>query len=227
MACAGTSTFSCWMITAASRRRTSAKSSGWRRDFAVRGMVRRIGGDDGLDRLLGVGRAAEGEQAEGAVLLDDRRLARRIICRAKPVERSDERIFGRRPRLKSSTRRRAEIAVLRRCGRRRQDSRRDQRPEPRRRVERFHFFLKSTLRRAGAVNATVTLWRCSPRSGLRNTMSCVPMVLADRRSASRRPFRRNLDVGPWHRVQRHRPLRKFDFDRRDLAALTCTVRTAR
>src|SRR4051812_17453814 len=184
------------MITGSIRRRTSANvvrmrgeissSAGWndgsagapapvafpapvaRPDLVVGGMKRGVGGDARLDRLLGVGCAAEREQAKGAVLLDDRRLARRMLARAKPVQR-DQRVFvgGRRVELT----RRGEVPILRCRGRGRQDSRGDERSNPRRRAERLHFFLKSTLRRAGVVNVTVTLWRCSPRSGLRNTTS--------------------------------------------------------
>src|SRR5262249_6252173 len=38
------------------------------------------------------------------------------------------------------------------------------------------FFLKSTLTRTGALSVTVTACRCSPSSGLRNTISCGPIV---------------------------------------------------
>ena len=38
-----------------------------------------------------------------------------------------------------------------------------------------YFFLISTLRRACVVAVTLTAWRCSPRSGCRNTTSCDPM----------------------------------------------------
>src|SRR4051794_19533407 len=188
-------------------------------------MVGRIGSDHRLDRLLGIGRAAEREEAEGAVLLDDRRLARRMIARAKPVQRG-ERVFVGCGRVEFT--RRGQVPILRRHGRGGQDSGGDERSDPPRRVARVHFFLKSTLRRAGAVNVTVTLWRCSPRSGLRNTTSCVPMVTC------RLPIGVSPTFSPSTQTSAHGtafsaivPFGNSILIGVTLPALTCTVRTAR
>src|SRR6185295_17013717 len=85
----------------------------------------------------------------------------RILIRRRRVELAGarERVFRKHHRLQQDDRDRQESAAA--CA-----------PKM-----LLHFFLMSTLSRAGADVVTVTVWRDSPSSGWRNTTSCRPMVV--------------------------------------------------
>src|SRR5262249_33792423 len=144
-----------------------------RRHLVLRRVVVGVGVDHRLDRLLRVAGSSQRQQTKRTVLLDGARIDRRRIAVVQAVQQR-QRFVIRRRRVEVA--RRDQIVALCVGAGVRQQARCDEGCYPGGRVQRFHFFLMSTLRRAGAVRETVALWRCSPRSGWRNRTSCVPMV---------------------------------------------------
>ena len=115
-------------------------------------MIRGLRGHDRFDCLLGVRGASERQQTERAVLLDDARLAHRMIRRPQPVQHR-QRIIVRGRGVQIARRR--EVGLLRADAGGRQDEHGDQSADPGRRRAGFHFFLKSTLKRAGVFTVIV------------------------------------------------------------------------
>ncbi len=140
----------CWMIDGSMRRRTEVNAERTRGETSVSpGWIRWLGGDHRFDRLLRVGGAAERQQAERAVLLDRARLARGVIRRPQPVQHRQRVVVGGG---RVQVARRGEVGVLRADAARRQErlAATNSRDEI-----GLHFFLKSTLRRAGVLSVTV------------------------------------------------------------------------
>src|SRR5262249_60317314 len=107
---------------------------------------------DGFDRALGFSGASERQQAEHAILLNGTTAVGEIRWGTKPVQ-YDQRVFVRR----------SGVQVARRCqgilrrqltSRQKEETRRDRGNSDRSNC-RFHFFLKSTLSRAGTAAVTV------------------------------------------------------------------------
>ncbi len=123
-----------------------------RRRIAVAGKIRRLRGDHRLDRLFGVGGAAQREEAERAVLFDGARLAGRMVRRAQLVQDRERVVVGRGGVQVAS---RGQVAaLLRRGGRRCQQAGDAESTDPDTRRQGLHFFLRSTRRRAGVLSVT-------------------------------------------------------------------------